>query len=400
VAVFTAGSAAAALAPTIGVLLAARAVQGAGGAMFAPLTLTMLSAVTPSTRRGVVLGAWGGIGGLGAALGPLAGGALAGSVGWRAIFWVNVPVGLIVAVLGRLRLAETRGPRAELDLAGVVLGSAGLFGVVWAVIRVGAAGWTSTEVTLPLGAGALLLVAFVRWEMRTSAPMLPMRFFRRRVFAVGSLASLAMYSALFGALFLITQLLQAGLGATPLQAGLRALPMAVMPFLLTPAGGYLTDRVGFRPLMIAGLAVEAAALGWLAAVVTPAVAYAVLVPPLVLAGLGSALFFAPLASAMLSVVAFEEQGQASGAATAIRELAAVFGVAVLGLVFAGHGGYASPADFMHGFVPAMWLAAGLAGAGVLAAVALPRAARAGGLTDPPTRCENNARGAVSSGAAG
>ncbi len=373
VAVFTAGSAAAALAPTIGVLLAARALQGAGGAMFVPLTLTMLSAVTPSARRGAVLGAWGGIGGLGAALGPLVGGALAGSVGWRAIFWVNVPVGLVLIVLGRLRLAESRGPRAGLDLAGVVLGSAGLFGVVWAVIQVGAAGWASAEVWLPLGGGVSLLVAFVRWEMRTPAPMLPMRFFRHRVFAAGGLACLAMYSALFGALFLITQLLQAGLGATPLQAGLRALPMAVMPFLLTPVGGYLTDRIGFRPLMIGGLAAEATALGWLAAVVTPAVSYALLVPPLVLAGLGSALFFAPLASAMLSAVAFEEQGQASGAATAIRELAAVFGVAVLGLVFAGHGGYGSRADFVHGFVPAMWLAAGLAAAGVLAAIALPAA---------------------------
>jgi hypothetical protein len=127
--------------------------------------------------------------------------------------------------------------------------------------------------------------------------------------------------------------------------------------------------------MIGGLAVEAAALGWLAAVVTPAVPYALLVPPLVLAGLGSALFFAPLASAMLSAVAFEEHGQASGAATAIRELAAVFGVAVLGLVFAGHGGYASRADFVHGFAPAMWLAAGVAAAGVLAAAALPAASR-------------------------
>ena len=151
--------------------------------------------------------------------------------------------------------------------------------------------------------------------------------------------------------------------------------MVVMPFLLAPAGGYLTDRIGFRPLMICGLAAEAVALGWLAAAVTPAVSYALLVPPLALAGMGSALFFAPLASAMLSAVPVEEHGKASGAATAIRELAAVFGVAVLGLVFSGHGGYASRADFVHGFVPAMWLAAGLAAAGVLAAIALPTAPR-------------------------
>jgi EmrB/QacA subfamily drug resistance transporter len=399
VAVFTTGSAAAALAPTIGALVAARAVQGVGGAIFTPLTLTMLSAVTPPGRRGAVLGAWGGIGGLGAALGPLAGGALAGSVGWRAIFWLNVPLGLVLMPLARLRLAESYGPRRRLDLAGAVLGSAGLFGVVWAVIRAGAAGWASAEVSLTLGGGFVLLAAFVRWEMRTAAPMLPMRFFRSRVFAAGALAALAMYAALFGALFLITQLLQAGLGATPLQAGLRTLPMAVMPLLLAPAGGVITDRIGFRPLMICGLALEAVALGWLAAVVTPDVPYGLLVAPLALAGAGAAVFFAPLTAAMLSAVTPREQGQAAGAATAIRELAVVAGVAVLGLVFTAHGGYASRADFTAGFGPAMWIAAALAAAGVLAAVALPRGPGRP-LTEPPTRCDNDARDAVSAGAAG
>ena len=236
--------------------------------------------------------------------------------------------------------------------------------------------------------------------------MLPMRLFRNRVFATSGLASLMMYSALFGALFLVTQLLQVGLAATPLQAGLRTLPMAVMPMLLAPAGGVIADRIGFRALMICGLAMEAIALGWLAATVTPTVSYGYLVPPLVLAGAGSALFFAPLASAMLSAVPAEEHGQASGAATAIRELAAASGVAVLGLVFAEHGGYASPADFVDGFVPAMWLAAGLAAGGLLAAAALPRAAArpAGivlrGLTDPLARCENDAREAEPAGTAG
>jgi len=409
VAVFTAGSAAAALAPTIGVLVAARVVQGAGGALFTPLTLTMLAAVTPAARRGAVLGAWGGVGGLGAALGPLVGGALAGGAGWRAIFWLNVPVGLVLVVLGRLRLAETRGPRRKLDLAGVVLGSAGLSGVVWAVIRAGDGGWTGGGGPVALGGGVLLLVLFVIWETRTPAPMLPMRFFRSRVFAAAGLASLMMYSALFGALFLITQLLQTGLGATPLQAGLRTLPMAVMPLLLAPAGGVLTDRAGFRPLMIGGLAAESVALGWLAAAVRPDVSYGLLIAPLVLAGAGAAVFFAPVASATLSSVAPEEHGQASGAATAIRELAVVLGVAVLGLVFAGHGGYASHQDFVHGFVPAMWLGAGLAAAGVLAAAALPRGKtgprtqadpRGGDLPSAGHRCENEARGAVSAGAPG
>jgi len=374
VAVFTAGSAAAALAPSIGALIAARMLQGTGGALVTPLTLTMLSAVTPPARRGAVLGAWGGIGGIGAALGPLAGGALTGSAGWRAIFWLNVPLGLALITLSRLRLAESRGPRRKLDLAGVTLGSAGLFGVVWAVIRAGAAGWASTQVLPALAGGAVLLVLFITWELRTPDPVLPMRFFRSRVFAACALASLAMYSAMFGALFLIAQLLQTGLGATPLQAGLRTLPMAVMPMLLSPAGGALADRIGFRPLLICGLAAMAIALGWLAAVVTPEVPYGFLVPPMVLAGLGSALFFAPVASGMLSAVPAGDHGKASGASTTIREVAAATGVAVLGMIFAGHGGYASRTEFAAGFVPAMWLSAGLAAAGVLAAVALPRAA--------------------------
>jgi EmrB/QacA subfamily drug resistance transporter len=399
VGVFTGGSAAAALAPTIGALVAARALQGVGGALFTPLTLTMLSAVTSPARRGAVLGAWGGIGGLGVALGPLAGGALAGSVGWRAIFWLNFPLGLVLIALGRLKLAESHGPLRKLDLPGVVLGSAGLFGVVWAVIRVGSLGWASTEVPSALAGGLMLLVLFVGWEIRTPAPMLPMRLFRNRSFAASGLASLMMYSALFGALFLITQLLQVGLGATPLQAGLRTLPMAVMPMLLAPVGGVLADRIGLRALMICGLATEAIALGWLAVVVTPAVPYGFLVSPLVLAGTGSAVFFAPFASAMLSAVAPQERGRASGAATAIRELAAVFGVAVLGLVFAGRGGYASHEDFVDGFVPAMWLAAGLAVVGVLAAVALPRAA-VGGLTYSLARWENTVRDADPARAAG
>ena len=256
VAVFTAGSAIAALAPTIGALVAARAVQGVGGAMFMPLTLTMLSAVTPAARRGAVLGAWGGIGGLGAAIGPLVGGALTGGIGWRAIFWLNVPLGIVVIVLARRRLAETYGPRRKLDLAGVVLGSAGLFGVVWAVVRAGAKGWASPEVSFALSGGIVVLMLFVGWEIRTPTPMLPMRFFRNRVFAAGGLASLMMYSALFGTLFLITQLMQIGLGATPLQAGLRTLPMAVMPMLIAPVGGVVADRVGFRPLMICGTGIR------------------------------------------------------------------------------------------------------------------------------------------------
>lgn len=398
VAVFTAASAAAALAPNMGMLIAARAVQGAGGALFTPLTLTMLTAATPLSRRGAVLGAWGGIGGLGAALGPLAGGALAGAAGWRWIFWLNVPLGVVLAQLGRRWLTETHGPHGQLDLGGVVLGSGGLFGVAWGVMRGNVASWTSAEVLVAIGVGALALAAFVWWELRAAAAVLPIRFFRNRTFAVAGLASLLMYSALFGALFLVAQLLQFGLGTSPLVAGVDTLPAAAMPLLLTPVAGKLSDRLGYRPLLIAGLALEAAALAWLAAVVTPAVNYAMLVPALVLMGTGSALFFAPLAAATLGAVAAHEQGQASGAVNVIREVAVVLGVAALGVVFTAHGGgYTSRAQFVTGFVPAMRLGAVLAAVGAAAAFALPRTSSAmqhDALTEQSPRWEHGDRAAT------
>jgi EmrB/QacA subfamily drug resistance transporter len=373
VAVFTIGSAAAALAPSIGALVVARAVQGVGGAIFAPLSMTMLSAASPAARRGAALGAWGGIGGLGAAAGPLLGGALTGLAGWQWIFWLNVPLGLVLVPLAWRRLQESHGPHSRLDLRGVALSGAGVFGVVWAVIRAGGDGWARPDVVVPLAFGVLALVLFVVWQTRAPTPMLPMRFFRHRAFAATNLSVLLMYAALFGALFLITQLLQTGMGATPLQAGLRMLPMVVMPMLLTPMAGALSDRWGTRPLMALGVALVAAGLAWLAAVTTPGVAYGALVPGMTVLGTGSALFFAPAAATVLGAVAPHEQGQASGAATAVREISVVLGVAVLASVFAAHGDLGAPARLVAGVVPAFWLGAALAGAGVLAALALPRA---------------------------
>jgi EmrB/QacA subfamily drug resistance transporter len=371
-ALFSVGSAAAALAPTTATLVAARAVQGAGGAIFAPVSLTLLSAATPADRRGAVFGAWGGIGGVGAAVGPLLGGGLTGWVGWQWIFWLNVPLGLVLAVLGRLCLGESHGPHGRLDARGVALSGAGMLGVVWAVIRAGSDGWARPDVLVALSVGVLTLVLFVAWEMRAPAPLLPMRFFRSRAFAVANVAALLMYAALFGALFLVTQLLQTGLGASPLEAGVRMLPMVVMPMLLAPAGGALSDRWGTRRLMVLGVSLVSAGLAWLAAVTSADVAYVLLLPGMIMMGAGSALFFAPVAATVIGAVAPVEQGQASGISTVVREVAVVLGVAVVAAVFAAHGDLGSPARFMAGVVPALWLAAALAATGVLAALALPR----------------------------
>ncbi|HEU0024018.1 MAG TPA: MFS transporter, partial [Thermoleophilaceae bacterium] len=177
VGVFTSASALAALAPSIEALVGARALQGLGAAMVTPLTLTLISEAFPPERRGVALGIWGGISGLGVALGPFVGGAVVEGIAWQWIFWLNVPVGLALIPLASRALTESHGPDRALDLRGLLLAGAGLFGLTFGIIRAEALGWTSATVVASLGAGLVLLAAFVRWELQTDAPMLPMRFF-------------------------------------------------------------------------------------------------------------------------------------------------------------------------------------------------------------------------------
>jgi len=373
--IFTAASVAAALAPSVEALIVARAAQGLGGAIVTPLTLTILSAAVPADKRGVALGAWGGIGGLAVASGPLVGGAVVEGISWQWIFWLNVPIGLALIPLAYMRLEESRGPSTRLDLPGLTLASTGLFGIVWGVVRGNAQGWASGEILTALVAGSILTVAFVLWELRTPAPMLPMRFFRSRTFAAANAASLFMFFGMFGSIFLLAQFLQTVQGYGPLDAGLRILPWTAMPIFIAPLAGALSDRIGGRPLMALGLALQAVALGWLAAVSTPTVAYSTLVPPFFIAGIGMALFFAPVANVVLSAVRPSEEGQASGANNAIRELGGVFGVAVLASVFTSYGGYESGQTFVDGLGPAVWVGAVVVGLGALAALFIPRRRR-------------------------
>ena len=373
--IFTAASVAAALAPSVEALIAARAVQGLGGAIVTPLTLTILSAAVSPKKRGVALGAWGGIGGLAVASGPLVGGAVVEGISWQWIFWLNVPIGLVLIPLAYFRLKETYGPSTRLDLPGLALVSTGLFGIVWGVVRGNAVGWSSTEIVGSLVVGSLLTLAFVLWELRAPAPMLPLRFFRSRAFSAANVASLFMFFGMFGAIFLLAQFLQTVQGYSPLDAGLRILPWTAMPIFIAPIAGALSDRIGGRPLMAVGLALQAIGLGWLAAVSTPTVPYAELVPAFVVSGIGMALFFAPVANVVLSAVRPREEGQASGANNAIRELGGVFGVAVLASVFSSYGGYESGQAYVDGLVPAVWVGAVVVGLGAVAALFIPRKRR-------------------------
>jgi EmrB/QacA subfamily drug resistance transporter len=373
--VFTLGSIAAALAPSVEILNVARAVQGLGGAIVMPLTLTILSAAVPAEKRGLALGAWGGIGGLAVALGPLVGGAVVEGVSWQWIFWLNVPIGLVLVPLALRRLQESHGTITRLDLPGLALVSAGLFGIVWGLIRGNGEGWTSAEIVGSLLAGSLLVAAFVLWELRAEQPMLPMRFFRNRTFALANTASLFMFFGMFGSIFLLSQFFQTVQGYGPFDAGLRILPWTLAPMFIAPVAGALSDRIDPRLILGTGLALQAVALAWIATVSTPTVAYAELIVPFVLAGVGMALFFAPMANVVLSSVRPVEEGQASGANNAIRELGGVFGVAVLAAVFARAGGYESQQTFTDGTVSAVYVGAAVVGLGALAAFALPAARR-------------------------
>src|SRR4051794_19973158 len=381
---FTVSSAAAALAPATGALIAARALQGAGAAIVTPLTLTLLSTAFPPEKRGLAIGAWSGISGLGVALGPLVGGAVVEGISWHWIFWLNVPTGLVLAPLASRRLAESYGPGGRLDLGGLALGGLGLLGVVYGIVRGAELGWTSGTVLSSLGAGVILLASFVVWELRSAAPMLPMRFFRSRAFAASNGVSFAMYFGVFGSIFLLAQFFQVTQEMSPLEAGLRTLPWTGMPMLVAPIAGLLSDRIGSRPLMTTGLALQAIAIGWLASVSSPTVPYSALVIPFILAGTGMALVFAPTANAVLASVRPVEAGQASGATNAIREIGGTLGVAVLASVFAANGSYATGQLFTDGMTAAAWVGAGVLAVGALVALLVPGKASAETANDQPS----------------
>ncbi|MBV9607060.1 MAG: DHA2 family efflux MFS transporter permease subunit [Solirubrobacterales bacterium] len=376
IALFTAGSAAAALAPSIDFLIGARAIQGVAAALVTPLTLTLLAEAFPPEQRGLALGVWSGISGIGVALGPLVGGALTQAASWHWIFWVNVPIGIALIPLAASRLVESRGEVKHMDFPGLVLASAGLFGVVYGLVRSQSLGWSSAEVVVGLAAGTALLVAFVWQELRTSEPMLPMEFFANRGFAVTNAVSIAMYFGMFGSIFFLSQFLQNVLHNSPLQAGVKLLVWTGAVMIVAPVAGFMSERYGSRMFMAAGLGLQAVALGMLATLAGVHESYASMLIPFVLAGSGMALVFAPSANAVLASVRTSQTGQASGATNAIRELGGVLGIAVLATVFTSHGSYVAPQAFVNGLVPALWVGTAVLAAGALIALVLPFSTRA------------------------
>ncbi len=372
VGIFTAASAAAALAPSIEALVAARAIQGLGAAIVTPLTLTLVSEAFPPERRGAALGIWGGISGLGVALGPFVGGAVVEGIAWQWIFWLNVPFGLALIPLSRRMLTESTGPDRALDLRGLAYAGAGLFGLTFGIVRGEAMGWTSPTVMISIATGLALLAGFVAHERRTKAPMLPLGFFRSRGFTATNGLSFAMFFGIFGSIFLLSQFFQTAQGYGPLEAGLRTLPWTGIPMIVAPIAGILGARIGTRPLMVAGLTLQAVAMAWIALISEPSVAFAELIVPFALAGTGMALVFPTAAEAVLASVRANEAGKASGATNAIREVGGVMGVAVLASVFAANGGYESPQAFNDGLVAALPIAVVVLAIGAVLALLTPR----------------------------
>jgi EmrB/QacA subfamily drug resistance transporter len=373
IAVFTAASAACAVATEPWQLTAARALQGAAGAAVMPLSLTLLAAEVPDRMRNAAVGIWSGISGLGVAVGPVVGGAVTEGLHWTWIFWLNVPVGLVALPFVAVVLKESRGGTGRLDPLGLVLSSAGVLALVWGIVHGQDDGWTSTSVVTTLVAGVALLAAFVAWERRAAAPMLPLRLFRSRGFTVVNTVALAFSAGVFGAIFLLAQFMQVSQGMSPLEAGVRTLPWTLAPMVIAPlAGLVLVARFGARTLIVTGLVLLSVALGWLATISTTDVPYGTLVLPLALAGIGMGLEFAPMSTVALASVSPDMHGVASGALNTVRELGVAVGIAVLASVFAGNGDYASPAGFVAGLQPAVWVGAAIVAAGALLAFLLPR----------------------------
>jgi EmrB/QacA subfamily drug resistance transporter len=371
-AVFSLASAACALAPDAGALIGARAVQGLGAAMVMPLSLTILFAAFPPERRGAVVGIWGALGGIGVAAGPLVGGAVTQGLDWHWIFWVNVPIGIVAIALSLVRLAETRGPATRLDFVAAALVGAGATGVVWGLIRAGEIGWTSAEVVVTLAGGLALLLAFVAWEARATEPMLPLRLFRSRTFTASIVTSALMAGSIFSGAFLVAQFFQIGLGYSPLESGLRVLPWTATPLFIAPIGGALSDRLGRRPLLVAGLLLQAAGFTWLAAVASTTTAYVVMVVPLIFAGVGISLALPVAPTTVLGAVSPADVGKASGVNTTMQRFGSALAIAVASAVFAANGQLSSAIAFTDGFRPALTVVAGLALLGALAALAIER----------------------------
>ena len=371
IAIFTLASAAAALSVNPGELIVARAFQGVGGAALMPLSLTLLAGSVPQRLRPLAIGIWGGISGLGVAMGPLIGGAVVEGWNWQGIFWINVPVGIIAVPLALFALPNSFGARLRADVLGVVLVGLGVLAVIFGIVRGNPLGWDSPVVIGSLVLGGALLVAFVLWESRATAPLLPLRLFRDRSFTVANIVGVGFSFGMFGAVFILIQFLQIVQGASPLQAAVQTTPWTLAPMVVAPLAGIFAPRIGTRNLIVAGLALEAISLFWLASTMTATIAYIDMVPPFIIAGIGMGLVFAPSSTAVLATMPPADHAKASGTNSTLREVGVALGIAVLTAVFTGAGGQLTPTGYVDAAIPAIVVGAAVLAGSALIALLLP-----------------------------
>ncbi len=367
---FTLGSTLAAMSAGAGMLSVARAIQGTGAGFMTPLTLTLLTQAFPISQRAAAIGLRSGVSGLGLAAGPLLGGAIVEGLTWNAVFWVNVPTGILLLILGYVRLGESRGESRALDLPGIGIVSAGLFGLVYGLIHSNSMGWGNAQIIVSLAAGVVLLAAFIVRERTAASPMIDLNLFRKRTFSIANSVGFLMSFGMFGSIFLITLFVQEIQSATPLDAGLRTMPWTATIMLVAPLAGLLTSRLGARPIVVTGMIAMTAALFWMGTVAERATPYTSLLPAFILAGLGMGLTFAPLSATVMGAARGTQQGQASGVYNTVRELGGVFGVAILGTIFQG---YATNtlAGFVDGFHASLLAGSAFLALSVLISIFLP-----------------------------
>ncbi len=362
---FTFASLLCAISPNVELLVAARLVQGVGGALLTPGSLAMIETSFRPTERARAIGAWSGLGGVATAIGPLLGGYLVGAVSWRAIFLLNLPLGVFVVLMANRHVPETRDPTAtgKLDGTGAALAALGLAGVTYALIE-GPGKSMSATVAIAGVAGALALVAFLLHERRTPNPMMPLDMFASRQFSAANLVTFVVYAALGGVFFLLVAFLQISMGYSPIAAGAASLPVTILMLLLSSRAGALAQRIGPRiPLTVGPLVIAAGLL--LMTRITPGDSYLTSVfPAVVVFGLGLTLVVAPVTATVLAAADSRHSGIASGINNAVSRVAGLLAVAVLPLI-AGLTGqkFYDPKAMTHGFHVAMVACAGLAAFG-------------------------------------
>jgi EmrB/QacA subfamily drug resistance transporter len=369
--VFTLASIASALSTSSEALIASRAVQGFGAAAIMPLSLTLLASAVPERMRAAAIGIWGGVSGLGVALGPVVGGAVVEGVSWQAIFWLNVPVALVALPLLVVAVRESKGTWQKLDLVGTALLGGAVFLGIWGIVHGNDDGWSSAGVLVPLVVAGLLVPAYVAWARGRSYAVLPLRLFASRGFSVANVISLTFTIGMFGAVFLLSQYLQVVEGYSPLEAGIRTLPWTAAPMVVAPIAGALVNRTGVRPLLLVGLTLQTSSLVWFAWLGEHGSPYTSFIVPLAMAGVGMGLTFAPSATAVLQGLPDEDFAIASSSNSTVREFGVAFGIALLTAVFLGNGGEISPLGYDGAIGPALLTGAAAVAVAVVAAVFAP-----------------------------